>query len=428
MPATSPSNPRPADWHQRIDRIGAGGLYLLAFGAWLGVALANLGLFIMAVAAIADRERLGPRLKASPWLWLIAVSVATVSASTALGWPPSGAARPIKGLALLQLWSFVLVAWWCHGDSRRAWRALGLGLAGFVLGRLLDIPGRELGQTLDQSQRTGLGLQILAFGQYCATALIGLCLAAPRLWQKCSQRRRPWVIGGWVLLIALALEGLLLSQARAVWLISLFLLPLLLLWRWKETDLRQRTLVLVLGAAMLVTFVVANWGVIENRIGAEADTYHHLRAGNWSQIGYGSMGLRLHAWHYAADLLAQRPWLGWGPGSAKTLLQTGPDSGLHSLADFHNLYIDLPIEVGLLGSLPFAVGAVLVFRAGARAHHAGEISQDMYLILIGGLVLHFLAALTNTRMLNPDWGFMWMLLAGIATAPSLGLRSHSAPP
>lgn len=397
--------------------MGIGGLYLFAFGAWLGTALGNLGLLIMLLAAVADRATLGPRLKSTPWPWLMALSALTLAASASLA-ALSGAPPRTAVFALLQLWCFLLVAWWCGGNTQRAWRALGLALAGFLLGRLVHAGNQDLGAIL-RLERTGLGLPILAFGQYAATALVAWCLVAPRLWRNTSSRWRPLVAAGWGLVTALTLEGLVLSQARAVWAITLVLLPLLLWRQWNGARTRQAASLLALLGGILAVLTLANWDIIAGRIATESDTYHQILAGDWSRVDYSSVGLRIHAWRQGLDLLAERPWLGWGPGSAASLLQASADPGIRGLADFHNLYLDLPIATGLLGSLPFAIGTLLVFRSAARARHAGRLPQDLYLILAGGLALHFLASLTNTRVFNPDWAFLWLLLAGIATSPGL---------
>jgi O-antigen ligase len=410
-PPLSPARPR------FVEAAGICGLYLFAFGAWLGTALANLGLLAMLLAAVADRAILGPRLKSTPWPWLAVLSALTLAASASLA-AFSGAASRAAVFALLQLWCFLLVAWWCGGDTRRVWRALSLALAGFLLGRLLHADALDLA-SIHRHERTGLGLPILAFGQYAATALLGLCLVAPRLWQATPGAWRPIAAAGWALLTALTLEGLVLSQARAVWAITLALLPLLLWFQWSRATPRQAVAALVLLMGMLAALTFVNRDIVAERILSEADTYRHLLAGDWSRIDYDSVGMRIHAWRQGLDLLAQRPWLGWGPGSASALLQASADPGLRGLSDFHNLYLDLPIAVGLLGSLPFAIGTLLVFRCAARARHAGRLPRDLYLILAGGLALHFLASLTNTRVLNADWAFLWLLLAGIATSPSL---------
>ncbi len=398
-------------------------MYLFALGAWLGIALANLGTGLMLLATALDGPRVWRRLRGGPWPWLLAASGLTLLASLALAWrdgPADWAKHSEDTGKLFRLWGFLLVAWWCGGQARRVWIALALALAGFTLGRLAHLDELNLAPALDPALRTGFGMPILAFGQYVAMALLALCLLAPRLWHAGTGLVRGFLALAWLLLVLLAVQGLLISQARGVWGVTLLLLPALLWLQWREFALahgwswRRALPVLALAGAMLALVVALNAGVIAGRFAQEADSYRHLLAGEWGQLDYGSIGIRVRAWIYGFDAWLERPWFGWGPGSATALLQASPDAGLRGLNDFHNMYLELPVRIGLLGALPFAVGAVLVLRALWHARRRALVPRDLYLILLGALALHFLASLTNMRALNFDWRFYWMLFAGAA--------------
>ncbi|MGL1832734.1 O-antigen ligase family protein [Rhodocyclaceae bacterium SMB388] len=412
-PSSPPANrPLRAAWTR--DTLGLAGAYLFAFGAWLGVALAHLGLALMLIAAIWDAPRVWAWLRHSPWPVLMVLWCVTLVATLLVAWPRGNLEPPTHlsaAASLAKLWLFPLFAWYLRGERQRVWTALALALAGFVIGRLLAIDLDDPLRTPSFDTRPGFGLPTLAFAQYAATALIGLYLLAPRVLRAGSHLRRALGLAAWLTLVGLALLALLMAQARMVWM-STGAILIALSWaiRGRVAD---RRVVLALSILMIVAITLLSTRF--ERLGHEVETYALLLRGDWSEIGYGSAGLRFHAWGYGLELWLQRPWLGWGPGAARELLATHPDVHLHVLPHFHNIYVELAVGIGLLGGIPLAIGCVAVFRSIAAASRSGRLPAELCLFLAAGLALHLLVGMTNSRVVNSDWAFMWILLAGVAT-------------
>jgi hypothetical protein len=77
---------------------------------------------------------------------------------------------------------------------------------------------------------------------------------------------------------------------------------------------------------------------------------------------------------------------------------------------------------GVLGSLPLLLTFMLVLRAAHRGYRSGWLDRDLYLTLLGLLLLNALAQLTDTRILASHGRFYSMLFAGAAYSGWLAAR------
>jgi len=393
-----------ADWPERL---GLSGLYLFAFFALVGPAGANLGIAMMLAGLLMDRGA-RQRLASHPLVWLAACSVLLTLASLATAWTggSADAADHVRAaIGLIQLWLFILCAWHFAARPERIGLALVLLLAGFVLTRLFH---PDMLRTATADLRPGYGLPTLAHAEYCAIGVLSLLLCLPRWWSAGVATR----IGGGVVLGLLAF-WLIESQGRMAWLGLAALTPMLLLARaWLADSAASRRRWLVGGAVLLLAVAAATQiDLVRERLQAESEVVAQIRAGEWDAIGYSPIGIRVHLVTYGVDRWLERPWLGWGPGALPALLDILPDARLHQ-QDLHNLYLDMLVRVGLLGSLPFAIGLLLVLRAAAHMVRQRRVPTDLALVLLGGIGLHLLLALSNMRGLNVDWRHVWMLFGG----------------
>src|SRR5262245_8154319 len=73
----------------------------------------------------------------------------------------------------------------------------------------------------------------------------------------------------------------------------------------------------------------------------------------------------------AEDMIAEKPFFGWGPSYhqielARRVSYPGP------VRDFHNLYFHMLTEVGLLGSIPFFLGVFVCLKSAWRARNTSQ--------------------------------------------------------
>jgi O-antigen ligase len=152
----------------------------------------------------------------------------------------------------------------------------------------------------------------------------------------------------------------------------------------------RRRLVAALGAVVVLLgalFMAVRNPVLEGRLG---NFYH---AGDVT---------RGHIYAAARQMVVERPIAGWGPVVAQNRLGARVNSKT-GIRDAHNLLLSLLIEVGILGTLPFLVGLLLVIRASWRGR-TGRLG-------LVPLALLCVVLTTNVAHTNLAWKPMWFVLA-----------------
>jgi O-antigen ligase len=122
---------------------------------------------------------------------------------------------------------------------------------------------------------------------------------------------------------------------------------------------------------------------------------------------------RTDLWAFAADSVRQRPWLGYGydafwlgPGGDAIRAAVGWDAP-HS----HNGFLDLSLDIGLLGTLLLLVTFFLAFR---RALQYALRTRDPYRLWpLLYLTIFFLINLTETTRVSGN-SFEWLLYTAIS--------------
>lgn len=206
-------------------------------------------------------------------------------------------------------------------------------------------------------QTQGLGME-RATGytntiQWGNLALLLACLTAVPLvvfWRVYGKSWRA-LMG---LAIGLGLAGSLLSQSRGGWLalIGVLALGLLLVWRLR----RPLFVPLLAGAAGLLVVLALVLGLtprFKERIDlATTEITGYVEAGKENT----SLGLRLAQYGLVAQLIPQKPWLGWGAHGFVAEMQRRVDAGEYGpemmhYPQIHNDFLDVWVKVGILGVL-----------------------------------------------------------------------------
>ena len=163
---------------------------------------------------------------------------------------------------------------------------------------------------------------------------------------------------GWLLAAILLGVGNAASSSRTGLLQLGLVLALALVWGlWRNA--RARRVLLAAALAYLVASVLLPWL-------AEFDP---SSAGAWARLRAGDSGCtsRLTLWGNVLQLIAQKPWFGWGWGELDYahFITLYPGVRFCEILDnAHNLPLQLAVELGIpLTVLIFSVGAGLVWRA-----------------------------------------------------------------
>ncbi|MFM4922357.1 PglL family O-oligosaccharyltransferase [Aeromonas dhakensis] len=357
--------------HFFMHNPGGAGLYL-PFNAWgwiFASLVIGLGLW---------RVTLQQRLVFSSlqgWLWLGGLLLLLPMAYP--GFELKDYAIPrLLGLFAGLLFLFCLYQWQLARASRDRLLYLLLGavaieaLLGLVQYYLL-IPGNWLGYDTRANRPYGIFQQPNVMATFMAT---GLALAG---WLELRGNANPWLKGlryGVSVAASLLLVAL---QSRVGQLGGLLALSLLVPALHRQGRLAQVLGLVALGVGL---GIASQYGISGVKRGLEA---------------YQSGGMRSIYWPYAAKLIAQSPWVGWGYGSFETtfLHHYMADKALnpamvqieYNLDHPHNEFLYWAVEGGIAPMLGMLLmGVALLWRAS----RAGWRKGTALLALVTPILLH----------------------------------------
>lgn len=281
--------------------------------------------------------------------------------------------------------------------------ALGLTLP--VFATVARYPGTLDELVSDREFLSPRGLHANDFGLLLAMA------CGPLLFLAGGQARPRWRLAAGAAL-AVVFCGVLLTFSRGGMLACLVTLGGFL-WHHR----RLKTLVGIAAAALV--FALAAPQAVQDRLGTG------LRAGalgDTTQVEHDDLTAgRVHGWTLLAPEVLDSPWIGSGLGS--TQWSAAVAAGLYRANHPHNIYLELLMDLGLLGFA--AVAACYVFfmrrlRTLAAEPALGAELRSFFLgarwALWGGLAM---AATTAYYMPNPAQTFLWFGLGmAFAFAPA----------
>ncbi|AXV33700.1 ligase [Aeromonas hydrophila] len=357
--------------HFFMHNPGGAGLYL-PFNAW-GWIFASLVIGLGLWQVTLQQRLVFSSLQG--WLWLGALLLLLPMAYP--GFELKDYAIPrLLGLFVGLLFLFCLYQWQLVRASRDRLLYLLLGavaieaLLGLVQYYLL-IPGNWLGYDTRANRPYGIFQQPNVMATFMAT---GLALAG---WLELRGNANPWLKGlryGVILAASLLLVAL---QSRVGQLGGLLALLLLVPALHRQGRLAQVLGVVAIGVGL---GIASQYGISGVKRGLEA---------------YQSGGMRSIYWPYAAKLIAQSPWVGWGYGSFETtfLRHYMADKALnpamvqieYNLDHPHNEFLYWAVEGGLAPMIGMVLmGGALLWRVSK----AGWVKGAALLALVTPILLH----------------------------------------
>jgi O-antigen ligase len=419
------------------DIAGMSGLYLFAFSLWLSTAGAYIGLGLLLLASLVDRATRSILLR-DPMIRL-----ALLFAGLLLLHALWAAWNTAENLAVLwgDAWKwlrlflfFLFVAWWLAGDEARIERALLLALAGFLLKILLGIQATGW-SILWSGERSGFGLPVNTFGLFCATALLGLLVLAPRLWRtpKLSRYNIAVRVLAWCLAVAAVFQGFITAQSRDAWIAALIVFPLILSLRLTASMRRadgsswlRAGAILILITALIGAITARNLDTITERAHHERSAWQALLAGEFDKIPAGSIGHRIQLVEYGLQKWLERPFIGWGTHSYRELITQTDDAALRRMPHLHNIYIETLLTFGILGAAFFLFLMGRLCAIIYQSWRTGRMSMDIALFLSGALGLQFIWCLASFGINQVTWNFYFAMLAGTIYSYRIRTRGEQA--
>lgn len=357
--------------HFFMHNPGGAGLYL-PFNAW-GWIFASLVIGLGLWQVTLQQRLVFSALQG--WLWLGALLLLLPMAYPGFDLKDYAIPR-LLGLFAGLLFLFCLYQWQLVRASRDRLLYLLLGavaieaLLGLVQYYLL-IPGNWLGYDTHANRPYGIFQQPNVMATFMAT---GLALAG---WLELRGNANPWLKGlryGVILAASLLLVAL---QSRVGQLGGLLALLLLVPALHRQGLLAQVLGLVALGVGL---GIASQYGISGVKRGLEA---------------YQSGGMRSIYWSYAAKLIAQSPWVGWGYGSFETtfLHHYMADKALnpamvqieYNLDHPHNEFLYWAVEGGLAPMIGLVLmGGALLWRVSK----AGWVKGAGLLALVTPILLH----------------------------------------
>lgn len=276
-----------------------------------------------------------------PLVWLLA-GIALMS----FLWSDYSSVSLTKGITTLQTTFFGLYMASRFSSKQQlqmlAW-VLGI-IAVFSLLFTLGFPGAAIETGANPGSWRGPFVQKNVLARIVVLGAIVFLLLALE-----SRRNRYWLWGGLGLCVLLILlTGS--KTALLLFLVIVLLLPLYKALRWADTKLIPLLITLVLVCGSLAVLVTGNW---ENLL-----------------LGLGrdpTLSGRTDLWELAIELIAKRPWLGYGyqgfwqdGGGAEIIWKAEGYKPPHA----HNGFVNITLDLGLIGLFLFLLTiAVTYFRS-----------------------------------------------------------------
>jgi len=377
--------------------------------AWsaAGVALCLLFLGVVVLGALRDL--------ASGWYlrWPV-VFLLYCGIMTMLG------PAPARSVFFVAQWSAWLaggyVAFACARQSGA--RLLGSGLVVFALaqavyGLVQYLTGHQKifwyqkTKYLEDATGTYLNHNHLA-GLLTLALPAALALGVPRLLARRAQGA-PWCTAS-----ALILLGLVFSRSRMG--MASALAALILYSVYLAVNSRRRVVWAWLAMLIMAATAYALW------IGLEPVS---RRFAALAQPGYLSVEGRLTLWRDTARLVAERPWLGWGPGmfpSVYPRVRTEPSDV--QWMEAHNDYLQFLCELGMVGTAAF-FGPLWTLVAGLarQAWRAPRLEGAWGMAIASGLAGILIHSFADFHFYVPANAVWIAVMTGLGAAEYISLRT-----
>ncbi len=213
--------------------------------------------------------------------------------------------------------------------------------------------------------------------QYAVLTVIG---TAALLTMAGSGARQQWVR----LLLILLAAGNAVSSSRTGVIGLILVLGMANVWAWRAGVLHS---VGSFSAYVAIAYVLTAIGapaLLSAALGVSAPSVFSRMIADFD------CGSRTLLWSNVLELIAQKPWVGWGWGNldyAHYITLYSADRFCDILDNAHNLPLHIAVELGVPAAI---LGAVLVIRLGVRLAHCREASAGRQLawMVLGAILIH----------------------------------------
>ncbi|MCI5057540.1 MAG: O-antigen ligase family protein [Flavobacteriales bacterium] len=239
-----------------------------------------------------------------------------------------------------------------------------------------------------------------------------------------NSSRNLWLRIGICTVLFVFIVGLIFSYTRAAW---VSVVVAIVSWVLIEFKVKVRNLMLMGFGVLVVLFSFQNeilQKLEKNKQDSSEDFAEHVQS--ISNVASDASNLeRLNRWSCAIKMFAEKPILGWGPGTYMFEYAPFQESGdltiistnFGDMGNAHSEYLGPLSESGFLGMLTFISLVVIILYRGIRLYYrlSGPLKYQMLSIVLGlitYLAHGFLNNFLDTDKASiPFWGFAAMIVA-----------------
>ncbi|MCQ4311292.1 O-antigen ligase family protein [Pseudomonas stutzeri] len=304
-----------------------------------------------------------------------------------------------------------------------AWRLLAIAFGGLLAYLTISFDQAEWIRAWD-GQRVDFGIHNAQHtGVVFATCALAFGLFTPRFlaWIKGTPRALACASSLlWIAALLFSLWGVFVSQTRAVWLglsVALLLFPgiLILAYSLREKprlSLRKSVFTSIAGILLLGLLAIGldAPNLVSERLSAEKVTWESLRsAASHEDRKLSSIEVRVASWAAATDWIMERPFMGWGGRGSRPLIRQS-DLFSHDFKKkfnhLHNSYLQVLVEVGLIGAAFIVVLTALLGRACVRSYQRHAMPLDVFLFAWAFFIFWLVVNLFESYIIYPSGTYL----------------------
>lgn len=410
-----------------VEWMAAVGSVMLLLSVGVSKSGQNLGMGLLLLAFILAGW--------STWLWvgrhplvvLTVLWIGVIALSTWVAVESIGTTFSDQGRELWRFSRFFLIpllAWGIAVSRLGADRAYLLLFTGFLLGYFYHAGQAGWPLVLVNLGRVEIWEGVQFYGMFSATAILAALIHLGNVRSlDAGQWQRVLLVGFWVMVLMVALNGFAVSQARASF-IALSVVLLVYFLGHLITDPRRRGRIDYLLLALFVIITVGGMqqsGIMDRTHQRFERDLSAVISGVDTETGYfeeTNLGIRLNQWQSALGVWRDHWFLGVGPDGARyahAISELPERTARSSQHHFHSIYIDLLLRFGIAGAAVMALFMIQYLRT-VRKLHSFWSSPEAQLGSLG-LMLFLLAGITQTYWTSQvSWFFLAGLLAPACAA------------
>jgi O-antigen ligase len=308
---------------------------------------------------------------------------------------------------LPRIYLFIPIAWWLGGNNRTIALFLGTALIGLFFACLQDQNFIQHMARIFDGGRVDFGiLNAQHVALFFSLGLIGCLSYFPDAIKNKTMMHRIGFTAFLTIAGALCAIGIIGTQTRAAFLGLLTALVVYLMIsvcrfvRIKKEKQNMKAVMTILAAIIIVGSISYSFkDSLTERVFSEKNTITAITAGDWENIPYTSIGVRVNTWLQALEWIAEKPLIGYGGKVRTDIIKQStkhPDWVKKQFSHFHNSFIEIMLGGGLLGLFLFFTPVIYSFKK------AVELCQQTHYFALFGLIIFLVMNMFESYL------FFWM--------------------